>query len=494
MKKFLFLSALIALFAACSTNPEHPEGQALEPLAYTVYTDHLELFVEFKPFVVGQTSTFAAHFTELGDRFTPLTDAKITVSLLTNGKGIRQSVDSCSSPGIFRLALAPKYAGKGTLIFDVVTKNYTDRITIPLVTIYANTDEAMASQGTESAGNDITYLKEQAWKVEFANAPAQKRAFQHVIKTSGEITSAPGDEMLVVAQASGIVLFTNSKIIEGSPVGKGENLFTVTGGDLGVDNLDANFKEAKSTYNKAKIDFERATELIVDKIISEKEFQTIKLRYENSANHYNTLAKNYSAKGKSCTAPLTGFIKQVLVQEGQFVQAGTALASISQNKKLILQVQVAQKYFNQLATLTSAHFKNSAGTVYDTKELNGTVISYGRSAALHSPFIPINFEIDNIGQFIPGSVVEVFLKSNPISDALVIPVSSLLEEQGTFYVYVQTGGESFQKREVKLGANDGIHVQILSGILEHERVVTHGAHQIKLATASGTLPAHGHEH
>ena len=78
--------------------------------------------------------------------------------------------------------------------------------------------------------------------------------------------------------------------------------------------------------------------------------------------------------------------------------------------------------------------------------------------------------------------------------ALVVPVTALLEEQGVFYVYVQTEGESFQKREVKIGAADGLRVQILSGIAEGERVVTKGAYQIKLSTASGTLPAHGHEH
>ena len=81
-----------------------------------------------------------------------------------------------------------------------------------------------------------------------------------------------------------------------------------------------------------------------------------------------------------------------------------------------------------------------------------------------------------------------------IKDALVIPYSSLIEEQGNYYAYVQTSGEGFQKRELELGVNDGIYVQILSGIKKNERVVTKGAYQIKLATMSGKMPAHGHEH
>jgi membrane fusion protein, heavy metal efflux system len=70
----------------------------------------------------------------------------------------------------------------------------------------------------------------------------------------------------------------------------------------------------------------------------------------------------------------------------------------------------------------------------------------------------------------------------------------LVEEQGNFYVYVQTEGESFQKRNVTLGAQDGRRVQLLSGVAAGERIVTKGAYMIKLATQSGAVPAHGHEH
>ena len=71
---------------------------------------------------------------------------------------------------------------------------------------------------------------------------------------------------------------------------------------------------------------------------------------------------------------------------------------------------------------------------------------------------------------------------------------ALMEELGIFYVYVQLGGESFQKREIKIRASDGEKVEVLSGIKEGERIVTKGAYQIKLSAASGKLPAHGHEH
>lgn len=498
-KSILTFTLLLAAIVGCNNNSgehghEHETGE-LEALAYTLYSDKSEVFVEFKPLVVGSTSKFAAHFTILGENFLPLTEGSVTLSLIVDGKGIKQTAEAPSVPGIYRLALNPTTAGMGKLVFLIKTKTYTDEITIDNIKVYATEKAALAEQPEESGSSDITYLKEQAWKVDFANAPVKKHAFSNIIKTSGQILSAPGDEIIVTAKASGIVLFTGNNTIIGSSVNAGTSLFTISGGDLAEGNIDVNYKEAKANYEKAKIDYDRSKELVKDEIVSEKDFQDTKLKFDNAQTAFNTIAKNYSANGQTVSSTMNGFVKNIFVTEGQFVETGTPLATISKNKKLILQANVSQKYFNNLPAITSANFKTTDNEkIYDTQELNGKVISYGKSASSNSPFIPVTFEIDNTGNIISGSVAEVYLKSFPIPDAMIIPISSLIEEQGNFFVYVQTEGESFQKREVKLGATDGINVQVLRGVSEGERVVTKGAYQIKLSTASGTLPAHGHEH
>lgn len=495
MTKIFFPLFIVLTLAACSSEETIQENK-FESVVHTLYSDSIELFVEYQPFIVGEISKFAAHFTVLGENFTALTDAKITVSLLVGDNGIRNSIDTCSSPGIFRLALEPKVAGKGTLMFEVVTKTFTKKFSIKNVEIFPDVKTAQEKYVPIEGKGDITYLKEQAWKVEFANVPVKRQNFSDVIKTSGQLLSAPGDEMAVVAKASGVVLFTTTSFFEGSEVRNGQSLFTVSGADMNEGNVDAMYKDSKSNYAKAKADFERATDLVKDKLITNKEYLQIKQAYENAENQLNNLSRNYSAKGKSSTSPMDGFVKNILVKEGQFVEAGQTIATVSKNKRLILQATVSQTYFNQLKSVTSANFSAGPNSkmIYATANMNGSKPTFGRSTLQNVPFIPITFEIDNTGSIVPGSVVEVYLKSEPLLDVLVIPVSSLIEEQGVFYVYVQLGGENFEKREVLLGANDGLNVQVLKGIEEGERVVTKGAYQIKLSTASGALPAHGHEH
>ena len=52
----------------------------------------------------------------------------------------------------------------------------------------------------------------------------------------------------------------------------------------------------------------------------------------------------------------------------------------------------------------------------------------------------------------------------------------------------------YKKQEVTLGADNGKEVQILSGLKAGDKVVTKGAYQVKLASASNAIPAHSHEH
>jgi RND family efflux transporter MFP subunit len=510
MNKAIISFVIVAgLLAGCNNDNHkhangehgHPHGDEAhsgaepEPLAYTLYTEKSELFVEFKPLIAGKTSKFAAHFTQLGKNFKAITEGSVTVSLIGNETQITDKAEQPSSPGIFRLALTPENSGKYQLVFDIQTKEFSDKIIIANITVYPDTKTALVNQQEQTIGEEIVYLKEQAWKIDFANMKVKREPFTEIIKTTGQILPARGDEITITARSKGIITFGNNKKLIGSAVNPGETLFIISGAGLTEGNLDTKYKEVQNNYEKSKIDYERAKGLVKDNVISQKSFQEIQLRYKNAQSVFNTIEKNYTAGGHKITSPIQGYIKNVMVSEGVYVEIGQPIASVSQNRKLILKAEVPQKYFSKLNSISSANFITAYdGKVYSTDSLNGKLISYGKSTNDNAYYIPVNFEIDNNSKIIPGSFIEVFLKTNVIKGALVIPYSALLEEQGNYFAYVQTSGEGFQKRELKLGASDGLYVQVLSGIKEGERVVTKGSYQIKLATMSGKMPAHGHEH
>ena len=193
-------------------------------------------------------------------------------------------------------------------------------------------------------------------------------------------------------------------------------------------------------------------------------------------------------------APIGGYIKNIAVKDGEYVTAGQTLGTVSQNQRLVLRAEVSEKYYKALNTISSANFKTPYDNqVYALSDLKGRLLSIGKTAGENSFFVPVSFEFDNRGDIVPGAFVEIFLESTPLENVITVPVSALTNEMGIFYVYVQLDEEGYRKQEVKTGASNGKEMQIISGLQPGDRVVTKGAYQVKMASASGAIP-HGHEH
>ena len=174
---------------------------------------------------------------------------------------------------------------------------------------------------------------------------------------------------------------------------------------------------------------------------------------------------------------------------------GQPLATISQNNRLVLRAEVSEKYYSQLPGVQSANFRTPYdNAVYKLADLRGRLLSYGKASDANSFYVPVTFEFDNRGVVIPGSFVEIYLLSAPMQNVMSVPVSALIEEQGVYSVFVRLDEEGYMKHPVTLGANNGSEVQILSGLHPGDEVVTEGAYQVKLASASNAIPAHSHSH
>ena len=339
--------------------------------------------------------------------------------------------------------------------------------------------------------DEIIFPKAQAAKTTFEVREIQPTSFNQVVKTTGQVLAAPGDEAVIVATSNGVVSFSSNKLTEGTKVQKGQSLFQISSKDIAEGDY---YTKVKATYEAAKASYDRAEALVKDKIISQKEFESTKLEFENAKTAYDAVSNNKTAKGVSVNAPINGHMKNILVKEGEYITVGQPIATVSQNQRLVLRAEVSQRYYNAMQSVKSANFKTPYDNkVYSLEDLNGRLLSFGKTSNENSFFIPVSFEFDNKGEVIPGSFVEVYLISAPIENTLSIPVSALTNEMGIHYVYVQIDEEGYRKQEVALGANNGKEVQIIKGLHPGDRVVTKGAYQVKMASASGAIP-HGHSH
>lgn len=335
---------------------------------------------------------------------------------------------------------------------------------------------------------EIAFTLEQQKTVHLATEVVKPGPFSEVIKTSGQIMAALGDEATVVATASGIVNFNNKNIVEGSPISKGTALVGISAKKIADGDPVA---KNRAAYDAAKREYDRAKALAKDKIISAKQLEQARMAYEQANISYSA-----GVASVTVTSPISGYLKNRLVAQGDFVQVGQPIATVSQNRRLQLRAEVSENYYGQLGMIKTANFVTSYDNrVYSLSQMGGRLVGVGRASAQQSFYVPVTFEFNNVGNIVPGSFVEVYLKGAPQPGVISVPNTALTEEQGLYFVYVQVEKDAFMKREVELGQSDGQRVQVVHGLKAGDKVVTRGAMQVKLAASSGTIPeGHNHAH
>lgn len=353
-------------------------------------------------------------------------------------------------------------------------------------------DHEIEMKGEQHAHSDeIILTPEKAKAAGVKVSTIRPDSFAEVITTGGQIMSAQGEETTIVAGTSGVVSFSRT-VTEGMQAGKGMEMMSISAEHLQEGDP---VERAKVAYEKAKDEYERARKLSESRIVAQKELNALYETYENARLAYEALTPSKSGKGAAVKSPMNGYVKSCLVKEGDYVTTGQPLMIVSQTRRLMLKAEVSERYYPELGRINSANIKTPYDNkVYRLSELNGRLLSYGKTSGDASYYIPVTFEFDNRGNLIPGSFVEVYLLAAKRQGVISVPVSALTEEQGLNFVYIQVDAEGYKKQEVKLGGNDGTRVEVLSGLKGGEKVVTEGAVHVKLAAASNAIPAHTHNH
>jgi RND family efflux transporter MFP subunit len=191
-------------------------------------------------------------------------------------------------------------------------------------------------------------------------------------------------------------------------------------------------------------------------------------------------------------APISGEVVRRSIALGGRLEAGAPLFTIVDPAIVSLRVNVPAA---QAPLITP---RSGAGFTLEGSERRyeaAAVLSVGSVIDPASRTLPVIYQIPNgDGSIKVGQNARVEIQTGQRVRGVVIPVTAVLDEDGRPVAYVQPEGESFEKRELKLGGRQGDRVLVLEGIKAGERVVTGAAYQVRLASLSTAVPAHGHEH
>lgn len=491
-----------AAAAAAAAEDDHGHGDGGEKLTH--FSERSELFVEFPPLVVGETSSFAAHLTTLPD-FKALSAGKVTVRL-TGGDQPDEvfSVDRASQPGIFRPEVTPKHAGERDLAIDVVTESFSVTHALGPFSVYPDRRAADA----EPAAHDdegIVFTKEQQWKVDFATAEVVKRPVRAAVAATGVLRARPDGEAQITAAAPGQVQAAGAFPRLGQRVNKGELLAYLTprlGGEADFATLRAAANKARVEHDLAQQELARVEGLYREEAVPEKRVLAARAAADLARGELATAQQRLGQYGGTgggipVRAPVAGTLADVRVSPGAFAQEGALLFHIADRSRLWLELRVPESDAARLGNPTGAAFRVAGmdQSVEIVPGRNGRLVAVGGVVDATTRTVPVVFEFTPGALALPiGMAVQAQVFAGGAREVVAIPASSVLDEGGMSVVFVMTGGESFERRQVRLGAREGDWVEVVDGLTPGSRVVSRGAYLVKLASTGTAQIGHGHAH
>ena len=548
---------LVLASCAAEKGPDEHEGHDHEEHAIsgTSWSGGMELFTGFHAPVNGEKTEFLIHLTRLED-FRPAADGMVKVVLRDSGRiaasgsaghasrsGIWIVEVDAPAPGDYEIAVS--YNGAGSAVFELGT-----------VTAFATEDEAAhageaafaentgheehdhshatidegvddhmhAADGSHmeedahghAAGSDdahghehgsdvetVEFLKEQQWNTDFMIEAIRRVRMRTAVPTVAEVVPRQSGYAEVVAPVDGYLRIDHNSdmAVPGRQVRVGDPLLILCPPLKGA----GSWIERRFAYDRAKKEFERAERLIAREAISQREYDEIRKNWLVEKASFATILQGVSAEAAPDSetgeihlilkSPVTGIVASVDVMPGQNIAAGQKMMTIVDPSVVWLRADMFEKDYYKMGTPHGAELLIPGIDVsMRIADADLKLLSRGGVFDRKSMTIPVIFEIENIDDLLKiGQVIQMDIYTSEEIAAVAVPERSIIDEDYARYVFVQRGGESFEKRAVKTGARSGGLVEITEGLRAGERVVTRGAYSVKLASSkSETGSAHVH--
>ncbi len=513
MKNVTLILVLATLLAGCrkgepGADAQHANEKSPETISVSNWTDKTELFMEYQPLVTTSKRRFAVHFTDLSN-FKPLTKGIVTVALKQNGVAVETfSTPAPSRPGIFGVDAQPKGAGKYSMSVTLNAPSLRDTHDVGDVMVYSSEKEIPA-EGEKPGEDQIAFLKEQQWTLDFATALAGKRSMRESIVVSGEVRPRSGGEVDVAAPIAGRVSPLTRLPVIGAAIEQGQTLtsilpLTPAPGDR--PSLELAISEARTVLDLARRDLARAERLLTAGAIPARRVDearaaeaTAAARLTSAERRLEQFEASRQADGSgggesafSVRAPIAGVIAEVSVTPGSNVSQGDRLSRIVAVDRVYVAANVPEAEIPGILRLSGAEIE-VAGTA--ARLPAGRMVAKSSVIDSQARTLSVLYEVANPARTLAiNQAVSVRLFLAGSLEAVTVPDSAVIDDGGRPVVFVQKEGEAFARRPVKLGIREGGLVQVTEGLQPGERVVTKGAYLIRLAALSSQIPAHGHVH
>lgn len=526
---------------------DHDDGPA--PWQVTRWSAPSLLFVEFEPLVRGQPARFLVHLTDRSNG-SAVGQANVRVAI---GAADAFVADVALRPGIFAVEGTPTTAGEFAITFTVERGSTIE--TFEAGTFKVATDASSAVGPTESDETSrVAFLLEQQWPIGLRTTQVAQRKLEAKLPVAGRVRAKHGAEAFVTPPVAGALVAVPGRPLPhlGDDVQKGEVLAYIrppaplaARAQLAADRaalrqtaVELDMRAAEWRLRRVEARAKR-DQLAVTLGLAEKALARVAaLRPQGlatDAEHEVAVGAVATARAESAQldalivgfddaleqveatraeldtarherdaddlvpliSPIAGEVVDAECIEGEQFEPGRTVFQILDSTSVWIEARVPEFDLASLSPTPSARIvlPGPKREEFDVQAVGGFAVQVGAIVDPQTHTAPIVFELKNpAGTLKVGMAVDVLLGTDEVEQAAVVPRSAIVKEGERSIVYVQVGGEQFEKRVIETGVTDGVDVEIRSGLAEGEHVVTHGARAVHAASFQPDAMGHGHVH
>ena len=307
-----------------------------------------------------------------------------------------------------------------------------------------------------------------------------------ILRVAGQIDFDEQALTRIGASVTGRVTQINAQL--GNEVKKGDTLALINSSELS--NSQLAYLKARSEKELHRRTVQRAKTLFEADVISAAELQRRESEYEVASaqtraaqDQLRVLGVNLKAMEELATtgaidsvasvmATIKGVVVERKVTTGQVVQPADVLFTVADLSRVWAVAQVPEQQVAQVKVGQSVRIEVPA---LENEKLIGKLIYVGQTVNPESRTVLVRTELDNTsGRLKPSMLASMLIEATP-TKRVVVPITAIVREQDTDYVFIEEKPGSFRLKPVRLSSEHNGQRVVLDGLSQGMRIVSDGA-------------------
>ena len=187
-----------------------------------------------------------------------------------------------------------------------------------------------------------------------------------------------------------------------------------------------------------------------------------------------TLKEDLALIKNEITSPVDGVITEMTADENYKVNTETTLFKVSDSQNMRVEVSLSDTEVKNVEV--GQRVEITSDVLPDGEKLEGYVSQISgvakKNSSLDESDTVVKIKMNETKGLKPGVTIKATIFYKESKNVTKLPYSSVINENGKYYVFVVGKGNKVLKREVKVGLNDDSYYEITSGVSLGEKVIT----------------------